>query len=67
MTAFFGGIPGYYAPNHALALGGVNAPLGVERASLYTTEELEKTLTGADRSRLVQFRASRASPSARSM
>jgi NTE family protein len=45
MAAFFGGIPGYYAPNHALALGGVNAPLGVERAALYTTEQLKKTLT----------------------
>jgi NTE family protein len=45
VAAFFGGVPGYYAPNHALALGGVNAPLGVERASLYTTEALEKTMT----------------------
>ena len=45
VTAFFGGVPGYYAPNHALALGGVNAPLGVERAALYTTEALEKTMT----------------------
>jgi NTE family protein len=43
VCAFFGGIPGYYAPNHALAMG-VNAPLGVERASLYTTEGLTKTL-----------------------
>jgi len=45
VSAFFGGIPGYYAPNHALAMG-VNAPLGVERASLYTTEGLAKTLGG---------------------
>jgi NTE family protein len=44
VTAFFSGVPGYYAPNHALALGGVNAPLGVERASLYTTKDLQKTL-----------------------
>jgi NTE family protein len=44
VTALFSGVPGYYAPNHALALGGVNAPLGVERASLYTTEDLQKTL-----------------------
>jgi NTE family protein len=44
MTALFAGVPGYYAPNSALALGGVNAPLGVEGASLYTTEQLEKTL-----------------------
>jgi NTE family protein len=44
MIAFFGGVPGYYTPNHALALG-VNAPLGVERASLYTTEQLHKTMT----------------------
>jgi NTE family protein len=46
VAAFFGGVPGYYAPNHALALGGVNAPLGVERASLYTTEALQKTMAG---------------------
>ena len=45
VAAFFGGVPGYYAPNHALALGGANAPLGVERAALYTTEALEKTMT----------------------
>jgi NTE family protein len=45
VAALFGGVPGYYAPNHALALGGVSAPLGVERASLYTTEALEKTMT----------------------
>jgi NTE family protein len=45
LMAFFGGVPGYYSPNHALALGGVNAPLGVERASLYTTEDLQKTMT----------------------
>jgi NTE family protein len=43
MIAFFGGVPGYYTPNHALALG-VTAPLGVERASLYTTEQLHKTM-----------------------
>jgi NTE family protein len=45
MAAFFSGVPGYYAPNHALALAGVNAPLGAERASLYTTEQLDKTMT----------------------
>jgi NTE family protein len=44
IAALFAGVPGYYAPNSALALGGVNAPLGVEGASLYTTEQLEKTL-----------------------
>jgi NTE family protein len=44
VSAFFAGIPGYYAPNTALAMG-VNAPLGVERASLYTTEGLAETLT----------------------
>jgi NTE family protein len=44
VSAFFGGVPGYYAPNRALALG-VNAPLGAERASLYTTEALAKTMT----------------------
>jgi NTE family protein len=46
LAAFFSGVPGYYAPNTAFALGGVNAALGVERASLYTTEELEKTMAG---------------------
>jgi NTE family protein len=45
ISAFFCGVPGYYAPNHALALG-VNAPLGVERAALYTTEDLAKTMAG---------------------
>ncbi len=44
MMAFFGGVPGYYAPNPALALG-VATPLGIERASLYTTEALHKTMT----------------------
>jgi NTE family protein len=57
VQAFFGGVPGYYAPNHALALGGVNAPLGVERAALYTTEDARKDDDRADRSGVVQFRA----------
>jgi NTE family protein len=46
MAALFGGVPGYYAPNTAFALGGVNAALGVEQASLYTTEGLERTMAG---------------------
>jgi NTE family protein len=44
MTAFLGGVPGYYRPNPAFALGPA-APVGVERASLYTTEQLKKTMT----------------------
>jgi NTE family protein len=45
MMALFGGVSGYYTPNQALAWGGAKAPLGVTRASLYNTEELEKTLS----------------------
>ena len=56
MAAFFSGVPGYYAPDHALALAGVNAPLGAERASLYTTEQLDKTMTALTDFGLVQFR-----------
>jgi NTE family protein len=44
MMALFGGVPGYYAPNKALAWG-AKAPLGVDRAALYTTGELDKTMT----------------------
>jgi NTE family protein len=44
MMALFGGVAGYYTLNHALTLGGTKAPLGVERAALYNTENLEKTM-----------------------
>jgi NTE family protein len=45
MMALFGGVSGYYAPNHALTWGGAKAALGVERAALYDTKDLEKTMT----------------------
>jgi NTE family protein len=45
MMALFGGVAGYYTPNHALTWGGAKAPLGVERAALYDTKDLEKTMT----------------------
>ncbi len=44
MMAMFGGVAGYYTLNHALTLGGAKAPLGVEKAALYNTENLEKTM-----------------------
>jgi NTE family protein len=44
MMALFGGVSGYYTPNHALTFGGAKAALGVERAALYNTEDLEKTM-----------------------
>jgi NTE family protein len=46
MMALFGGVSGYYSLNHALTWGGAKAPLGVERAALYNTEDLTKTMTG---------------------
>jgi NTE family protein len=45
MMALFGGVAGYYTPNHALAWGGAKAALGVERAAVYDTKDLEKTMT----------------------
>jgi NTE family protein len=45
MMALFGGVAGYYTLNHALTFGGAKAPLGVERAALYNTENLDKTMT----------------------
>ena len=45
MMALFGGVAGYYTPNHALTWGGAKAALGVERAALYDTKDLEKTMT----------------------
>ncbi len=40
----FGGIPGYFAPNTAIAWG-LNALVGVEHAAFYTIDELRKTIT----------------------
>ena len=45
MMALFGGVAGYYTLNHMLTFSGARAPLGVERAALYNTEDLEKTMT----------------------
>jgi NTE family protein len=39
----FGGIPGYFAPNGAIAWG-LSALVGVEHAAFYTVEELRKTV-----------------------
>jgi NTE family protein len=44
MMALFGGVAGYYTPNHALTWGGAKAALGVERAALYDTKDLAKTM-----------------------
>ena len=40
----FNGISGYYAPNRAIAWGGLNALVGVEQAAFYTTDDLRKTV-----------------------
>ena len=43
MMTIFNGISGYFSPNRALAWG-LNAPVGVEQAAFYTTEQLSETL-----------------------
>jgi NTE family protein len=43
--ALLGGVAGYYTLNHALTIGGTKAPLGVERAALYNTDDLVRTMT----------------------
>ena len=43
LMTLFGGIPGYFSPNGAIALG-LNALVGVERAAFYTIDGLRKTL-----------------------
>jgi NTE family protein len=43
LGTYFGGIPGFFAPNPS-ALLGQNAPLGIEKAAYYTTEPLRQTL-----------------------
>jgi NTE family protein len=45
LMTIFGGVSGYFAPNHALVWG-LHAPIGVERAGFYTIEALHETLTG---------------------
>jgi NTE family protein len=44
VLSIFNGISGYYAPNRALAWGGLNALVGVERAAFYTIDDLRKTV-----------------------
>jgi NTE family protein len=44
MMSLFGGVAGYYAPNQALAWGGLNALVGVERAAFYTIEGMRNTV-----------------------
>jgi len=44
VLSIFNGISGYYAPNRALAWGGMNALVGVERAAFYTIDDLRKTV-----------------------
>jgi NTE family protein len=39
----FGGIPGYFSPNQAVAWG-LNAQVGVEHAAFYTIDQLRKTV-----------------------
>jgi NTE family protein len=41
--ALFAGVPGFYVPNVALALGW-HAPVGLERAALYSSEPLAQSL-----------------------
>lgn len=45
VTSLFNGVSGYYAPNQALAWGGMNALVGVERAAFYTTDEMRETVS----------------------
>ena len=44
MMSLFNGVAGYYAPNQALAWGGLNALVGVERAAFYTLDGVRKTI-----------------------
>jgi NTE family protein len=43
LMTIFGGVPGYFSPNLALAWG-LNAEVGVEHAAFYTIDELRKTV-----------------------
>ena len=44
MMSLFNGVAGYYAPNQALAWGGLNALVGVERAAFYTIDGMRSTV-----------------------
>ncbi len=39
MLSIFNGISGYYAPNRAIAWGGLSALVGVEQAAFYTIDD----------------------------
>jgi len=43
--SLFNGVYGYYAPNGAIAWGGLNARVGVERAAFYTIDEMRRTVS----------------------
>ena len=45
LISIFNGISGYYAPNRALAWGGLDALVGVEKAAFYTIDDLRKTVS----------------------
>jgi NTE family protein len=44
VMAMFNGISGYYAPNRAIAWGGMGALVGVEHAAFYTIDDLRTTV-----------------------
>ncbi len=55
--SLFNGVKGYYAPNQAIAWGGLNALVGVERAAFYTIDGMRETVN-----RLVDFERLNATP-----
>jgi NTE family protein len=44
MSTLFQGVAGYYAPNHAVAFGGLNATVGIEQAAFYSIKDFRKTI-----------------------
>ena len=57
LLSIFNGISGYYAPNRAIAWGGLNALVGVDKAAFYTIDDLRQTV-----SNLVDFGRLNAGP-----
>jgi NTE family protein len=45
VLSIFNGISGYYAPNRAIAWGGLNALVGVDKAAFYTIDDLRQTVS----------------------
>jgi len=45
MATLIQGISGYYAPNHAITFGGLNASVGIEQAAFYTIKDFRKTVS----------------------